>query len=230
MNIISFCIYGSTEKYCRGLIENLEIIKNKLPNYCVFIYMGNDVPEEYIKKYNSYSFVKIFITNKYGHDNMINRFYAIDEPNVNIAFIRDADSRIHERDLWCINHFIDSPYTFNTARDHPYHTSLIMGGLWGIKKNCLQAKISDLYKKYNSKKSIINLIQHDQNFLRDIIYPLVNKNMIIYVYNIKMKMMPKEIIYKIPFNVVDNDFCGQVVIWTDNIEIKNFIWNSQWNN
>jgi hypothetical protein len=196
----------------------------------VFIYVGNDVPEEYIIKYNSFNFVRLIYTNRIGHDNMINRFFVIDDPGVNIAIVRDADSRLHERDLWCIHHFVDSSYLFHTTRDHPYHKTLIMGGLWGIKKGCLQTSIKELYNTYNLKNDVINQHYHDQHFLKDIIYPLVWQNIIVYVYHENMKLEENENILKIPFKVENHTFCGYVIDWINDVETKIYKWEDNWNN
>lgn len=217
MKVVSFCIYGSNEKYCRGLLENIIIIKNKLPNFYVFIYVGNGVPENYINLYSSYDKVKLIYTNRIGHDNMINRFFAIDEDNVELMIVRDADSRIHNRDLWCIHHFISSHFAAHTIRDHPDHQAKIMGGLWGLKKGLLNDKIKNIYSFYNNKSSVINQMQHDQYFLRNAIYNLIKKYLIIYTNDHKLTLENDENICLIPFPIENNDFCGQVVEYKNSI-------------
>ena len=53
-HIISFCIYGDNsdkkQKYRRGLLENLEIINNRLPDFNIFIAAGSDVDDEYLEQ------------------------------------------------------------------------------------------------------------------------------------------------------------------------------------
>lgn len=226
MKVISFCIYGSKDKYCKGLNENLKLVQSNLPDYNVFIYLGDGVPAQWINTFKSYSFVKIIETGRVGHDNMINRFYAIDESEVEIAIIRDADSRIHDRDIWCIKNFENSSYLFHTIRDHPEHRAFILGGLWGIKKGCVQVKIQDLYNQYNQLGQTINKIQHDQYFLRDVIYPLVCSKTIIYVFNERMRMGLAEHIIKIPLEVTNDDFCGLAITYDDSGNpIKEYKWN-----
>jgi hypothetical protein len=225
MKVVSFCIYGSNEKYCLGLLENINIIKKKLPDFYVFIYVGNDVPENYISLYSSYDKVKLIYTNRIGHDNMINRFFAIDEDNVELMIVRDADSRIHNRDLWCINHFIESHFSAHTIRDHPYHVAKIMGGLWGLKKGLLNDKIKNIYSFYNNKGSVINQIQHDQYFLKDAIYNLIKKNLIVYINDYKLCLENGENICLIPFPIINNDFCGQVVEYKNSISYKVYDFN-----
>jgi hypothetical protein len=218
MKVISFCIYGSADKYCRGLQENLDIIQRDLPDYNVFIYVGDNVDEKWINIFNIYPFVKLFYTNRIGHDNMINRFFAIDEPNVEIAFIRDSDSRIHQRDLWCIRDFEKSSteFVFTTTRDHKEHRAFVMGGLWGIKKGALPYKLTEYYSAYNNGNQKINQVQHDQQFLARVIYPLVYHKSVVYTFHEHMRMTDKETIRIIEVPITNDDFCGQVILYNEN--------------
>jgi len=229
MKIISFCIYGNADKYCKGLAENLVLIQNNLPDYQCFIYVGDQVPQHWTDLYSSYPFVKLFYTGRIGHDNMIDRFYAIDEPDVGIAIVRDSDSRIHERDLWCIRHFEKSEFLFHTIRDHPYHKTEIMGGLWGIKRKCLSKSIRTLYNEYNENGTLINKIQHDQQFLKNKIYPLVVSKMVVYVFHDNIRKNLKETIKRIPMNIINSDFCGLSIKYENDIPIKEYKWDINWN-
>lgn len=220
MKVVSFCIYGSNDKYCRGLLENIDIIKNKLSDFHIFIYVGDNVPEQWITRYNEYDKVKLIHTNRIGHDNMINRFFAIDEENVDVMIVRDADSRIHDRDLWCVHHFIHSNFLAHTIRDHPYHVTQIMGGLWGLKKGLLNKPLKDLYLLYNSKNSVVNQIQHDQSFLRDLIYNLIKNNLIVYVSSNNLVFDGGVKHLFIPFPIKNGDFCGQVIEYKDSMPYR----------
>lgn len=226
MKVISFCIYGSNDKYCQGLNENLKLIQSNLQDYLAFIYVGDNVSESWITQFKSYPFVQIFFTNINGMYNRCQRFLAIDNDNVDIAVIRDTDSRLHERDIWCIRHFENSSYKFHAIRDHPDHGALILAGLWGIKKT-INLNIQKLLDKYLLINNNINYVQYDQYFLRDIVYPLVNTNMIIYTFNERMKMKQNETILKIPLNVVNDDFCGLAITYDDisGQEVKEYKWN-----
>ena len=68
---------------------------------------------------------------------MLNRFYPIDEPDVDLLFSRDADSRINERDQFVISEFIKSNKMFHIVRDHYEHKFPILGGIFGVKKGCI---------------------------------------------------------------------------------------------
>lgn len=224
MKVISFCIYGSTDKYCKGLDENLKLIQTNLPDYNVFIYLGDNVPENWINQYQTYTFVRIIKTYTIGMYNRCKRFLAIDEPDVELMVVRDTDSRLHDRDIWCIKQWEYSNYSCHIIRDHPEHRALILAGLWAIKKSNLN--MESLLKQYLNINSDINYVQYDQYFLRDIIYPLFCNNAIIYVFNERMKMKGTEYIYKIPFDVTNDDFCGLAIKYDETgQEIKEYKWN-----
>jgi hypothetical protein len=78
-------------------------------------------------------------TGKIGPILMMYRFLPIDEPEVELMMVRDADSRIHVRDRWTIHEFIKSQHKAHVIRDHPYHTTPLMGGLWGLKKGLVDS-------------------------------------------------------------------------------------------
>ncbi len=223
MKVISFCVYGSSDKYCKGLDENLKLIQSSLSDYNAFVYVGDSVPGHWIEQYQSYPFVKLIQTNIVGMYNRCQRFLAIDDPNVELMVVRDTDSRLHERDIWCIKHWEQSEHLFHAIRDHPEHGALILAGLWGIKKSNLNIEL--LLKQYLNKNNDINYVQYDQYFLRDIVYPLVCSNAIVYVFNERMRMTNQEHICKIPLEVLDNNFCGLAIRYDElGQEIKEYKW------
>lgn len=138
---------------------------------------------------------------------MLDRFKPIDDPDVEILFVRDADSRINARDEWCIREFIQSDKQFHVIRDHPYHTSLIMGGLWGIKKGCLPSymKMADMARAYASSHQ--NVRGFDQNFLNNVIYPKVAH---VTLFHGMVRMWHDENVIGIPLRT-PHVFCGQAI-------------------
>jgi hypothetical protein len=108
---------------------------------------------------------------------------------------RDTDSRISVREKLAVDEWLSSDKDFHIMRDHPYHTTEILGGMWGCRNGILN----------NMKNSINEYIkgdfwQVDQKFLREKIYPLVVNNSLIHDsflnYNIKSKKFPSERINK----------------------------------
>lgn len=210
MSAFTFCIYGSNPKYCEGLLRNLETIQTAYPDFKVIISAGSDVPESYITQYTS--FPNVFV-NKYtftGHRLMCYRFLAIDDDTVNIMFVRDADSRIGHRDIWCIDRFIsDKKHNIFTIRDHPEHGTQILGGQWGMKKIpgfSMKALYGIFLKNF---KGNLDSYQVDQTFLREFIYKPFKSHFIAYVSHC---IFPGEDAEPIGVEKKDKfDFCGNVI-------------------
>lgn len=215
MNIFSFCIYGSQMKYCKGLVENIKIINEYYPEYYIWIYMGNNVPDYYVSKYKEYKNVVLIQTDQYGASLMAYRFFPMDEPNINICFVRDADSRIIERDRWCINNFLDSDKKVHVIRDHDQHGEKIMGGMWGINNYKFKFSIKKLYEEWiKNNQNIKNYYRTDQLFVEIYIYPIIKENLMIHS-NI-VRFVGEKLSYIKIKRKNDKDFVGNVYEYDDN--------------
>ena len=75
---------------------------------------------------------------------MMWRFSVIDDPNVDVFIVRDADGRLTPRDAavvaeW-LEHRPETAAVLHCIRDHPAHSdSFINGGLWGARRHQLRA-------------------------------------------------------------------------------------------
>jgi len=170
--VISYALYGGANSYIGGLVKNCELINKSFPDFWVYVFVGNDFDHSILERLNTFSNIKIIETGKSGHINMSLRFTAIDYDEVGIAFCRDCDSYVNRRDKYCIRKFLETDKKFQIIREHLQHTSLIMGGMWAIKKGILQLKISHLILHY-----FTNLHNpgygDDQDFLCKEIYPRI---------------------------------------------------------
>ena len=216
MKVFSFCLYGSNKKYTFGMIENIKIINKCYSDWYIYIYYNN-VPNDIIEMINGFKNVKMIASVYNGSMTMFDRFKPIDDKNVEIMIVRDADSRCHDRDQWSINEFINSDKKFHIIRDHIWHQTLILGGLWGIKQGLLQFNIEEAIQKY--VKHCVNTIGEDQYFLSAIIYPQITNNVLIHG---TLRMNINETIIPFQFPIINNDFCGQVIDYRDNIEYRVF--------
>lgn len=171
MNAFSFCIYGQNEWYYNGLKENLNLIKEFYPDYITYIYVGEQSRTDLLDQIRQ-TFDKVVFKNtgEIGHINMMYRFFAIDEPDVVSMHVRDADSRIHERDRWAIDSFMKSSSLAYTIRDNQQHGVRMMGGLWGCKK--LNFSVQSLFNACRiSLLQSSNEFGYDQQFLSKFMYP-----------------------------------------------------------
>jgi hypothetical protein len=209
-HVFSFCLYGSDSKYCMGMIKNLEQINKLYPFFETWIHCGNDVPSDYIKKYKSFKNVKLIPYDTTGGRMMSYRFFTIDDPTVGLMVIRDADSRFHDRDIWCIQNFICSSFSVFTIRDHPYHNRKIMGGQWGMKR-IPEIKMEKSYEIFKTDYSNIDGYRSDQDFIDKYVYDNPYSKIIAYTSNY---VYPKEVSMQIlcPRKTI-YDFCGNVVLF-----------------
>jgi hypothetical protein len=127
MKVFSFCLYGTASYYYTGLLENIRIIQQYYPDFSIIVYLGECDASWVIP-----DGVTVVKTGKAGAINAWIRYTAL--TFADIGFVRDTDSRITERDRWCIDTFLKSSYSYHSIRDHYWHKSPIMAGLFGWKR------------------------------------------------------------------------------------------------
>ncbi len=170
--IISFSLWGNNPKYTIGAIKNAELALQYYPDWSCRYYIGESVPVEIVSILEQFTNVQIRFMEEAGDWNsMFWRFYAAGDDDVEIMISRDTDSRINRREKEAVNDWLKSGKSFHIMRDHPWHNSAILGGLWGIRGNLLK-NISTLIENFNKN----NMYQVDQHFLNEIIYPLVKSD------------------------------------------------------
>lgn len=177
--VISFCLYGNDPKYCQGAIENCKLAKHIYPDWICRFYISKDVNIKYISEILNYDNVEIFLMNKIeNHNSMFWRFLPISDGIVDVMISRDCDSRLCMREKYAVDEWLKSDKGFHIMRDHPLHTFKIMGGMFGVKKDCIK-NFSEIIKRFNKQ----NQYNCDQFFLQDCIYPLIESNCMVHDMN-----------------------------------------------
>lgn len=209
VNVFSFCLYGpKNDRYYLGMQQNVLLALRYFPTWNVYVYIAPDVDPEMVQWLRSYHNVVLRETQMTGAINMIHRFYAIDEPGVDLMMVRDADSRIHWKDRWAIQEFVSDPrYVAHTIRDNVMHTAHMMGGLWGLRKSS-GIVIRDVYASYKEDSTLGHRLAHDQNFLTDVIYPKVKDRLLVHYSN--GRKMPGESGVEFPFHWTNDIYCGRI--------------------
>jgi hypothetical protein len=188
------------------MLQNIDLIGKHFPDWKVYIYTAPDVDAGFLQQVVQYSNVVLRPTGNYGIINMISRFFAIDEPDVEIMFVRDADSHVHWKDRWAIRSFLSRPYFLAHAiRDHPEHTSNLMGGMWGIRKKA-NLNISEQYEHY-LKNPIDRGYGVDQSFLSTYVYPYIRNVLLVHIG--EGPIYYGEHAIKFPFPFSKDFFCGR---------------------
>jgi hypothetical protein len=188
--IITFSLWGDNPKYTIGAIQNAILAEKIYPGWICRYYVGQSVPEDIISTLEIFKNTEIVKMDVAGNwSGMFWRFYPASEEDVDIMISRDCDSRLNYREKSAVDEWIDSDKGFHIMRDHPWHGTEILGGMWGVKKGVLpeMKKLIDEFVKGE-------FWQVDQNFLAKIIYPMVKNNSIIHDefhnYNSDKKSFP----------------------------------------
>ena len=172
--IIAFSLWGDNLKYTIGAIRNAELAKNIFPHWECHFYCGHDVPLDILNQLSDLG-SHIIEMDGTSWNGMFWRFFAADGDDIMIS--RDTDSRLSTREKVAVDEWIESDKDFHIMRDHPYHATEILGGMWGAKNGILKG-IKEMIHSYD-KGEFDNKWQVDQNFLREVIYPIVkDKSMV----------------------------------------------------
>ncbi len=176
--VISYSLWGDNLIYNIGAIRNVEIASIFYPDFeCWFYVHKESVPEIIIERLSKFNNTKIIF--KEGDLNnskpMMWRFEAILDPEVEIMLSRDTDSRFLVREKLAVEEWLNSKFSFHIMRDHPYHTTEILGGMFGTKKN---PKID--WETHIKNCQQIGARDYDQYFLKEIIYPLIEDDCLIH--------------------------------------------------
>jgi hypothetical protein len=186
--IISFSLWGNDPKYTIGAIRNAELTPTIFPGWISRFYCGLSVPTNIIETLKSLPYTEVIMMDVDGDwTGMFWRFYACGDSDVMLS--RDTDSRITIREKLAVDEWLDSDKNFHIMRDHPHHTTQILGGMWGARNGILK-NIQELINNYYKG----NFWQVDQNFLRDVIYPMIESTSYVhdefFKYNSNSKPFP----------------------------------------
>lgn len=213
--IISFCLYGNIDMYCLGLIENIDIINEKYSDWKIYVFYNNIPPNILnILRDKKNTFLFECIHNGYKWEGMFWRFYPIEYDDIDYFLSRDADSRISDREMNLINEWIYSNKSFHIIRDHPWHDIEILGGTFGVNIKKFKELIIDKdFKNIDFYKEHYYYIYDknrekwpDQQFLKEIIYPIIKDDNITHISYESVRYSPNDIL--IPTN---DNFIGKPI-------------------
>lgn len=213
--IISYSLWGDNPKYINGAIEN---IKNRDIFYkgwiCRF-YIHIAVPQNYINLISSFNDCEVIIKNeeigkKREENGMFWRFEVMKDPEIERFIIRDTDSRLTQREKNCVIDWERSCLPFHIIRDHQYHTTKIMGGMWGATRAFMdKINYDKLIEEFKTLK-FNNIYAMDQEFLARMIYPLIKDNACI--HDDWMRYSDEISVRKIPhFRLNIDDYIGKPI-------------------
>ena len=188
-NIISYSLWGDKPIYWKGALSNIELAKKYFPEFICRFYIDENCDSKLIETIKGDNVEVVLVGKDKEYQGMYWRFEAGQDEDVDVFLSRDCDSRLSERESKAVSEWILSNKDFHIMRDHPYHTVPILGGMWGS-KNGLMSKINllklieewrlkrhqDIVKVSGHRQHSINAYGDDQDFLKEIVYPLIKNN------------------------------------------------------
>ena len=202
MNIISFSLYGSDQKYIVGAIENAKLLQKFSAEWTAFFYCGQEISNITLKQLESLG-SKVIVADAGWHENgMFWRFYPFGNEKFTRMIVRDVDSRISIRELDAVQEWVESGKLGHIMRDHPFHATEILGGMWGARY-----ELGKHLDHIDSEKSYSKEKGQDQYFLRDRIYPTLVGDSLIHDSFFKHEKNSKK------FRILrkGNEYVGEVV-------------------
>jgi hypothetical protein len=189
-NIIAYSLWGDKPMYWIGALKNIELANKYFPGWISRFYIDKNCKQELINTIKGNNVEVVIVDPKTLNDTsngqpntfqgMFWRFWAAEDVDVDVFISRDCDSRISEREISAVNEWLSSDKLFHIMRDHPYHTSRILGGMWGCRGGIMTGKsnprninISNLISKWTISKNGNYAFGVDQDFLSKVIYPIV---------------------------------------------------------
>ena len=174
--VISFAIYGKYPEYTWGALDNARHARWYYPGWICRFYVADDVPRGIVSRLRDHGAEVINMGQYIRHEARLWRFLVAVDPDVDIAIVRDTDSRFSKYELIMVNEWLASSKKFHVM--YPINDFPIQAGMWGIRgsvpefreplENVLQSP--DFYSK-----------RADQHFLSHNLYPLTKGNVYVHV-------------------------------------------------
>lgn len=170
--IISLSSYGTNPRYVVGMHRQHELAKVFYPNWEFRAYVDD------ASRYNLPGATIIEVTD--GSHGVFWRFEPFFEDENNIVIVRDADDRISLRECAAVREWIASEKKFHALRDHEAHFQFpLMAGTLGCKGK-LPEHLREVMLNFSRETSYYT---NDQVFLRDYVWPLVEKEAMMHSLN-----------------------------------------------
>ena len=128
--VISVSLWGNDIRYIQGAIKNSFLSQKYYPDWEFRIYA-----ESHLHKLLKDIPASVFSPILEWKNGRFWRFLPAFEKDVDIMISRDCDSRIGEREVRCVEDWINSGKKFHTIKDHPSHYDFpILAGMWGVRQ------------------------------------------------------------------------------------------------
>ena len=201
--IISFSLYGTHEVYQVGALRNLALQPLYYPGWICRFYVSQEVPADIVRRLEQGGAEVVHKQRRDYADGLFWRFLAAADPDLDAVIVRDADSRLSERERCAVEAWLRGDKGFHIIRDHPLHLTLIPGGTWG----CRGGVFPDM-AALNRRWQWHDVKGRDQEFLTIYVYPRIKQNVLIHTDLVKYE---GETVHPFPCPRRGYEFVGEIV-------------------
>ena len=172
-NVISFSLFGESERYWGGAVPNANLALEIYPGWTVrYYYNSSSVPQDVLNGLKRMANVELIdMVNSTIVDPRTWRYLVALDSNITGAYIvRDIDSRLNQREKAAVDEWLQTNFSFHSMHDHPAHCPVPMqAGLWGARK--LIPEMKCVIERCNSDNNQISLYD-DAIGLTDFVLPI----------------------------------------------------------
>lgn len=177
--LISFALFGEDPKYRTGMMANVRAASRHYPGWKLIIYCDR-VNHDALTKEDLGNSVECILQKdvSQGVEGMSWRFLAALRDDAEVVIFRDADSIFTARETAAVSEWLTSRKDMHIIRDHPYHRSPVMGGLFGVRGRALHLLAELVHARMLSHR--LTEYGDDQVFLTKDLYPKVIKTALVH--------------------------------------------------
>jgi tetratricopeptide (TPR) repeat protein len=178
-NIISYSLFGDNTYYHDAALTAARMAPAIYPEWTCRFYCDPSIPKWLLQQLNRMG-AQTLVAPSLPNDwmGLFWRFWAFDDPNVDVVLVRDVDSPYTVRERLAVDEWLASDFPFHVIRDHIWHMEPMMAGLWGGFTGLLPA-IKPLTENFvsdeESRSNAPNQGERykDQSFLRLNVWPRI---------------------------------------------------------
>lgn len=160
--IISYSLWGDSEIYNYGIVENALVAKKELPDFKIYVYFNNTILIKILNILKRLDNVVLILINNIEKSaiNSLWRFKPCFNSN-SLVYVRDSDSLINKRDIFVMTDFISSKQEICSVKDNIAHCAYaILAGMWGCKNGILNKYLPYFNNFSNNKLNVRGIDQH----------------------------------------------------------------------
>ncbi len=176
IRLIAFSLWGDNPVYLNGALRNVELAAKLYPDWVCRFYCASDLPQTFLNQLQEHSNVQlVLMPPEPDRGGAFWRFLAAEDAGVSHVLFRDTDSRLSLREVAAVDEWLVSDKAAHIMRDHPFHWTPIMAGMWACKGGTLENLRSQLTAHQPSTE-----YGADQDFLAHVVYPQIKNDCVIH--------------------------------------------------